>query len=841
MKVDLRLLRNHLQFIIVVLLLIIITTWPVAPTVLGLGGIDGPPGSGDVFIKFWDAWYVKSLLNGQADYSFTDLSFHPHGVSLAYHNFSIPNMLVFGGLRTFLPTVRAFLLAYLLTVFANATACYIFLLCHFKKSWIALAGGVIFSLSSYFMPHVQHPDNITLVTIPLALYAFHRGMTEHRRAWLIAAGGFAGVTAFIGMYTLVCLVITLAVYTLYLAVTRWRVARFWTLVTLVVLVAASIAFIRIYPMILDLNLLDEALTKGLGQSSSTDLLVFLVNPRHPLTNVILNALFGGAPSHFPPDAYLGLLPLALTLFGLSRASNRRVMAPWLIMLLIFIFLRLGAELQIGGHVFSGLYLPKHYLDMAVPWLTKAFWDRAFFQIGILMPLAVLSCYGLQALLTIIPPERRRLVVISLLCLVAFETYQPPFQANQDYRESYSWIDWLTAEPDQDGIHLINLPMSRQNSKLYLYHQTLHGYPQVEGLAARTPESAYEYIEGNLLLSAWRAGRTLHCLPQNRDAVLAAQQTLIADGFTHIIVHPEKDTSGYLAANFYTLTPAYADELAVVYRVSDLPALCHDAENIARLTLGDEAVSDNWPIPARALPSTKFSVLSLHPADFTIEQVEDLVATEVIANDVQFLLFHQAQPPTSEPTPLDQHHELLQARETSDAILFVYHPRATETDAFNAYHAWLSAHFTDCGRIVDTDATVIEYFLRPGFPCQLALSDSPFAVDYDNGAQLGNLLASVTADMLELHLIWTQLPTSAHAFSVQFFDEAGDRAHNQDFVFHRDALGRYEINLSPLPPGDYSAKLIVYNYDTGASVPGVALTSQTRSQRELEFRRIRIAP
>ena len=178
-------------------------------------------------------------------------------------------------------------------------------------------------------------------------------------------------------------------------------------------------------------------------------------------------------------------------------------------------------------------------------------------------------------------------------------------------------------------------------------------------------------------------------------------------------------------------------------------------------------------------------------------------------------------------------------QTSGVILLVYDSSAADTAEVESYRAWLAEGYTACRRVGETDATVIEYFLRPGFPCQLALSDSPFAVDYDNGAQLGNLLASVTADMLELHLIWTQLPTSAHAFSVQFFDEAGDRAHNQDFVFHRDALGRYEIDLFSLPPGDYSARLIVYNYDSGASVSGVVLGSQTRFERELEFRRIQV--
>ncbi len=833
------LFRDHLHFLIIVPLLIIVTTWTLAQNILDLNTVHLPPGQGDVFIELWDSWYSRLLLKGDADYYFTNFSFHPRGLSLAYHHLGIPHLLVFGALQALLPTTNAFFLTYLISVFFNACAGYFFLLYFLRDKWIALAGALIFALSPYFLPHISHPDHTIIATIPLALYALHRGITEHSRAWLFAAGAIAGFTAFIMMYIFACLFITMGVYTIYLALTRWRDKRFWRRVALTLLVAATIGIIRVYPMIADLNLLNVALAKNLGSSGSTDLLVFFVNPRHPLVQAGLKTLSASPPLPVPPDGYLGILPLALTLIGLRRPSSRRLMAPWLAMALIFMILRLGAELQIGGHVFSGLFLPKHYLDTIVPWLTKAFWDRAFFQIGILLPLAALSCYGLQTALASVPPRRRPLIIVPLAILIAVEYHQPPPTGNPDYRESYPWIDWLAAEPDQDAIHLINLPMGRHHSKLYLYHQTLHGYPQVEGLAARTPEVAYDYIEANPLLSAWRADKTLYCLPYNRDNVIAAQQQLIADGFTHIILHPEPITTDELAANFYNLPPAYIDELVAIYRVNELHNICHEAENIALLVSGDRYINQNMTAAA-PLPANAIAVLSLHPADQNAEQLETLSATTVIAADQAHLLFHKARPPANELVPINQHRELTRARESKDAILFVYHPRASNEDLVETYRAWLASSFTNCGRVADSETAVIEYFLRPGFPCQLALDDAPLAVEYDNGVQLGNLLASLNEDKLNLHLSWKRLPSETHATSFQFFDAAGAKIHNQDFVFHHDALGRYEVDLSNLPPGTYSAKLIVYNYDAGASLPGLLLSSQTRFNRELEFMRFHIA-
>ena len=680
-------------------LLIIVTTWPLARNVLDINTVHLPPGEGDVFIDLWDSWYSRLLLNGDADYYFTNLSFHPRGLSLAYHHLGIPHLLVFGALQGLLPTTNAFFLAYLISVFINACVGYFFLLYFFRDKWIALAGALIFALSPYFIPHLSHPDHNILATIPLALYALHRGISEHRRAWLVAAGAIAGFTAFIFMYIFVLLFIAMGVYTIYLALSRWRDKHFWRRVALTLSVAAAIGMIRIYPMIADLNLFNEALEKNLGAPSSTDLLVFFVNPRHPLVQAGLKLVTAGSPLPVPletesylgivplePDGYLGIVPLALTLIGLMRPSSRRLMAPWLAMALIFMILRLGAELQIGGHVFSGLYLPKHYLDIVVPWFTKAFWVRALFQLGILLPLAVLSCYGLQTALASVPARRHRPIIVVLVILIAFEYYQPPIAGNPDYRERYAWIDWLAAEPDQDTIHLINLPMGRTPSKVYLYHQTLHGRPQVEGLASRTPEAAYDYINGNLLLNAWRAGKTLYCLPYNRDDVLAAQQELIADGFTHIILHSQR-ISRRLAANFYDLSPAYSDELVIIYRVSDLHRICHDAEDIALLVSGDRYINENTP--AAALPADAIAVLSLHPADHNAVQLETLSASTVIAADQPHLLFHEAQPPTYETLPINQHSEMARARETKDAIRFVHHPRGSSVDLVESYRAWLS--------------------------------------------------------------------------------------------------------------------------------------------------------
>ena len=71
-------------------------------------------------------------------------------------------------------------------------------------------------------------------------------------------------------------------------------------------------------------------------------------------------------------------------------------------------------------------------------------------------------------------------------------------------------------------------------------------------------------------------------------------------------------------------------------------------------------------------------------------------------------------------------------------------------------------------------------------------------------------------------------------SVQVFSAAGDKALAQDFVIGHRALAAHQIDISSLTPGDYRLKLIVYNYDSKASVAGTVSSNGGRFERELDL-------
>ena len=832
----LRTLRKHLHFIIIVPLFIIVMTWPLMTVVLDVQTDRWPSAFSDTFFKYWDAWYAPQILTGGADYFHTDLHFHPKGLSLAFHNFSLPHIFAFSGLQAVMPAVSAYSLLHLLTIFVNMLAAYVCLLHFFSIKWIALVGSFVFGMNPYFSGHIHHPDVILVATLPLAFYGLHRGILEQRWRWTAIAGVLAGITAFIGMYSYVCLLLTLGFYGIYLAFRRWSDVKFWRHIILFLVVAGAISIVRVYPMFADAHLLSEALDKGLGSNRGADLLAFFVNPSHPLTSRLFAGLLGDSLRRIPADGYLGFLPLLLIGAGIIGSKQRRSMILWLVIALFFTVLRLGPALRIGGVTHPDIFLPKHYLDTWFPWIFKAFWDTTYFQVGILLPLAMLFCYAVRGLLEVLSPRMRDATLAIFLAVIVFEYYGPPPRNYANIPPGSIWLDWLASEDNQDDIHVVNLPMGRNSSKRYGFYQTINGYPQVEGLANRTPSQAYEFIDNNLLLSAWRHGSSANCEQDNVDEYVNNLDQLIANDFTHIVVHHRLIRRERIFDSFINVPSTFENDQVVIYRVADLHASCDDTAFLDDATQAQAQLLAESTLVA---PGDAGSILTLHsPGTDPAAESAPQLATFGAKFSLVRLDLAEIRQVSSETADIRARHldDMLSA---DSVVILIYDPRQADADDLNSYRDWIGRHFTACGATADTDDTAIEYFIRPGFPCELGITEAPIAANYDNGIALGNLLVVHDGRSLELYLMWKTLPWESHAFSIQLFDGEGNKALGQDFTFRHDSLMHKHIDLSSLPPGDYLAKFIVYNYHTGVSVSGTQLDNDTRFDRELEIARISI--
>lgn len=817
-------IRHHLPFIIIVPLLIIVTTWPTFALVFDTDRAVFPTTHGDIRQKLWDVWHLGQFLAGKTSFYYSDVMFYPIGVSLAYESFVLPHMLSVRLLSAFLPISNAYTITYLLIVFAVAASAYIYLHYLLRDPWLATLGATVFGLCQFVTAHGGQPGINLIVSFPLSAYFFQRGIKEERVRYLIICGILVGLTTFSGMYIFICQIITLVLFVLYFAFIHWRDPRFWRWMILLGLVIGLASAPRIAPIVEQLGSMDDALSKNRDQESATDLMYYFVNYRHPVTTPLLKSLFGvGKPHYDRTTSYLGYLPLALVILGFVRSGYRRRMLPWLVLALLFLLLRLGSVLQVDGYKYRHIVLPKSLLTELLPQAFAPFHTADHFQMGILLPLAVMTCYGLKSILEARPAKQRAFITLAVIAVVAFEYYETT-DARPVPEEQIAFINWLREEAALGEPRLINLPMGRQESKYYGFYQTFTGFPQVEGLSGRTPPQAYDYIEGNRMLRAWRRGAAVHCIPPLQSEYVSALGQLQSDGFTHVIWHHWLGKSLAIDSSFFDAKAAYKDDYVRVYRLEDLRRSCDRSSTINAAALAHfqslEPSAAIFPQEDSTIVSLlddegaaflfgmhRYAPLALIDGEVTAYYRDDL---ENVAPDAAELLADQF------------------------VLLLVYNPQLADPETLRSYRHWIAARFKSCRRLVDADDAVIEYFLHEAFPCDLAIAEQPLEVHYANGIRLGNMLVESQPGMLDLYFLWTSLPAESHAFSVQAFDRNGAKVAGSDFTVGLDPLAHRRIDTSTWRKGDYDLKFILYSYETVVSVAGTVIRSGVHFERELDI-------
>lgn len=484
--------------------------------------------------------------------------------------------------------------------------------------YAAFYGGCVFGFSQWVIHNFRHPDLSLLATQAWTLLFFIRACRTGRYRWAAVAGICLGLTAYMGMYLVVITLVMVGLYGVWqlltLLVNRARYIappqiflRHLNLWMIFLVVMGLIAAPRVLPMVS--GNLNFVLTDKYAQYyawESVDLISFFAPADHP----ILGELFD-----IPEDAqryhmfYLGWIPLCLTLFALSRAESRRKMWFWFALLIFFMWLSLGTMLNINGISYPDVPMLKTLLDN-LPVLFKSFGRPDTFQAGVVLPLSICAAYGLYEVLKFLAISHQPLAVSGQPS--AHQPMRNHSQNPQPKPRSGRWTQrsahspqhflkggfvsacfiiftlfelWTGAYPGKDVVAAVNpfyvqiaadnedyaliqLPFGRNPGKHYLYLQTIHGKPIVEGLASRTPDGAYTYIENNALLTAWRFHQPLNC--QTWDA--AALEQLIVDNFRYVTlqkIYRERFPAwqSYVAH----LAPVYEDARLIVYDMRDLAA------------------------------------------------------------------------------------------------------------------------------------------------------------------------------------------------------------------------------------------------------------------------------
>lgn len=834
----LRQLHKHRQFFFIITLLTLVVTFPTIIHVFRTDIFWHPGGEHpDSFIKLWDVWYGKLFLSGQADRFYTDLMFYPDGVSLVYHPFFLPHIIIVDALSLVMPFSNAYSLAHLLIIWSSALAAYTYLLWLFKDKWISLFGAIVFGFSPHVVGHPYHPDIAAMATVPLTLYCLHRGVKEGRLGLVLLAGLLTGLTTVISLYMYICILIPLGIFLCAFAKSRWRERRFWLSVLLLGLSIAVSSLWRVYPLMSNSDTLGTAIDWHGASEINSDALSFFVNYGNPFYGRLFESIVETSNiGHISTTSFLGFLPLLLIGAGLFKPVTRRKMLPWVFLCGFFLILRLGSHINVKGMTDVDIRLPKFYLDQIAPSVFGAFWEVDNFMMGALLPFAVLACFGLVALQKHNGIVTKPKVILALSLLVAIEYYIPietgrvfPVGDGAISEERLAFLNWLDRE-DSESIRLVNLPMGRRNSKLYNLYQLFSGYPQAEGAISRTPESAFNYIRGNLLLNAWHNQQPVSCDLIDRQTYLTALAQLEADGFSHVVYHQEFRDWLKISDSFRYLVPAYRDEFVSIFRLSGLRAGCSEdasarlaftreyADALQGPSILDERRGTVVVFPPNAQAADHF--MRYLPNSATSGRAVLAIVRDESANiDIRT----SDMPGSILPDDLDK----------IAALWLVNNRLAYDARQTAAYQDWFTDRFRFCGRYYDEEQITIDLHLRTEIACSAMDGSSAFDVRYDDGLRLHNLSYEIESDTLRFYLAWTNATRVSYGFSLQIFDQDGNKLLQQDKVVSRQLLQVVEVDGASLPAGAYSVQLIVYDFETQISQGGTVSTPGERFERELE--------
>ena len=245
-----RIIYRRREAILVLLaygLLTVLMTWPAAARL----GTHLPGVGDDLWNHQWTFWWVKqSILEGHSSFH-TDLLFHPHGVSLAYHNVAWLNIAVWLPLQAVVGGLAAYSLVFIAFLALNGFTMYLLARELTGSPPAAFIGGLVYGFWPYTLSHYDHPNMVVVCWLPLVLLYVHRTLEKGRRRDALLAGLFLALTGLTRWQLLIMGGVVVGLYVLYYLWSKksCRTRRTLGLLMLVGLVTGALLALPAAPMI----------------------------------------------------------------------------------------------------------------------------------------------------------------------------------------------------------------------------------------------------------------------------------------------------------------------------------------------------------------------------------------------------------------------------------------------------------------------------------------------------------------------------------------------------------------------------------------------------------------
>jgi hypothetical protein len=548
-------------------LLTVIMTWPVAVRLnthlVGTGD--------DMWVHYWNGWWVKQVLQQGGNVYYTPLLFHPAGVSLLYHNFAWVNIAVWLLLEPLVGGIAAYNLAHLLHIPLCGVG--MFLLAHHltKSNAIAFVGGLIFAFWPYRMADVNHPNTVSTELLPILMLVLLRLFGGGKP---LRNGVIAGVLlALIGYMRWQLLILAGFMVVLYLLYTLVWERGLWTWRTVGGLVLAGVVMgILIAPPLFPIvqeyatgESPDEIYAASLEDREQDILAWFIPQRQHPLA-ASLNWVFpkyGFSDLRYRHSAFVGFVAVGLAVIGVAKRRKKQRTWFWVGMAVLCFILALGPHLWFNGRC-TNVPLPYKLIEWLPPVQMLGHPRRFSALLG--LSVAVLAGYGALGLREWLLPHRisRRVAhsvaFIILLALLILVDYLSTPMSTVSARVP-AFLAALADQPDDFAV--MGLPGRRHCTEYYMFYQTVHGHPILGGHVSRLPSQALEFASSIPLIDRMYEQGGINTEPSD----ISRQFALLAEaGFRYIVVDKRLAEPKQVREwrSYLVMSPRYEDEEVVVY-------------------------------------------------------------------------------------------------------------------------------------------------------------------------------------------------------------------------------------------------------------------------------------
>lgn len=805
--------RLNLGVFALFVLLTIGMTWPVAARL----STHLPGQGGDLWVHWWNFWWLKgSLLQGQTPF-YTDYIFHPHGVSMIYHNFAWAHFFSWLPLHAVIGSTAAFGVVILLMFALSGYTMFLLAREVTGDGWASFVAGVVYAFWPYTQSHFDHPNFRAIPWFPLTLLYLRRLIREGRRRDVIGLTLSITLVGLTRWQLLTFEAIIIGLYLIYHWLIRPDVQRWRCL--LQVGLAGAIALLLLLPLLspilLDLVrsgapsevMIDE---QTWGQ---TDLLAYVLpNRYHPLwgnavwpwyEELIVNKVY---------VAFIGYIPLGLALLGLFRARRRALF--WGLLALVFVFLALGPVLRVNGQLVQWLPMPYRLVGNLI--FVRALRKPDRFNVALGLPIGILAGWGIEHL-------RRRFsswtadgLTALLAGLILFEYWIFPFPTVRP--DAPAWYERLKSKSGQFAI--LDLPIDPvEFDKEYMGYQVIHGKPLVGGKISRPTPEALRFIKRRSFLRGLYEENKMD--PALGD--VSQQLAYLADNdVRYIILHKENLSAEKLARwqDWLTFEPAYESDSLVVYRTQPLLGRDFRFERRASKSLG--------LIQATVRPTSTMQggTITIDARWGSAAPVNRKLGLKLSLVTSAGEIVQSVQVPLYPDWPTD--------RWPANAVVRTRYP--LQIDPF-ASLGRLSLYLTLIdeaqGEAVGTPVRLETLTVR-SLPRTFDVSSMEHKLDVSFGCELDLLGYDLRQDSegIDLTLHWRaqQRMEVPYKFFVHLYDEGGNLAAQKDFMPHnwtylttwweKGEIVSDEISFSleDLPGGEYRLGIGVYHPDTGDRLP-----------------------